>query len=80
MQLKPVDITSREWAIENIDEPPEVVGRFAAEMFWRGVFAAQKAIPDTHRIVPVELLERVMVFPGSEDEGLLQAIIDKEPT
>ena len=38
------------------------------------------AIPDTHRIVPVELLERVMVFPGSEDEALLQAIIDKENT
>ena len=38
------------------------------------------AIPATHRIVPVELLERVMVFPGSEDEALLRAIIDKEPT
>ncbi len=36
-------------------------------------------VPATHRIVPVELLERVMVFPGSEDEALLQAIINKEP-
>jgi hypothetical protein len=45
-----------------------------------GEVKALYAIPDTHRIVSVELLERVMVFPGSEDEALLRAIIEKEQT
>ena len=41
------------------------------------------ALPATHRIVPVELLQRVIEVAAWDDHNtiqMLQAIIDKEPT
>lgn len=45
--------------------------------------ASLYALPDTHRIVPVELLKsvaRLTQWPEHHEVKKLQAIIDKEPT
>jgi len=87
-ELKPV-AWMYEKQIERIDEPTQVVTPYENPSLVHGEYPWTQtllyAIPATHRIVPVELLERILqenYLRPDESEACIElvAIIDKEPT